>query len=101
MRAIGGFRSFCVALRRPFTGPPLPPRRCMSDPYGGFTTMLNPRQISTFPPRRDVRFGSKADICSAIADVRFTPNSDIDCVFRRVRFGPKADIADLIDHLIG
>src|SRR5215510_15996687 len=24
----------------------------------------------------DVRFGSKADICSAISDVRFAPNSD-------------------------
>jgi hypothetical protein len=28
----------------------------------------------------DVRFGSKADICSAKGHVRFTPNSDIDCV---------------------
>jgi hypothetical protein len=26
--------------------------------------------------RRDVRFGSKADICAAISHVRFTPNSD-------------------------
>jgi hypothetical protein len=25
---------------------------------------------------RDVRFGSKADICAAKSDVRFTPNSD-------------------------
>jgi hypothetical protein len=41
----------------------------------------------------DVRFGSKADICTAKRHVRFTPNSDIDCVFRHVRFGPKADIA--------
>src|SRR5262245_48184513 len=39
-----------------------------------------------------VRFGSKADICSASTHVRFTPNSDIDCVFRRVCFGPIADI---------
>jgi hypothetical protein len=28
---------------------------------------------------RNVRFGSKADMCSAQAHVRFTPNSDIDC----------------------
>src|SRR5262245_44174322 len=28
-----------------------------------------------------VRFGSKADMCSAKRHVRFTPNSDIDCVF--------------------
>ena len=31
----------------------------------------------------DVRFGSKADMCSASIHVRFTPNSDIDCAFRR------------------
>src|SRR5262245_4587073 len=40
----------------------------------------------------DVRFGSKADICSAKGDVRFTPSSDIDCVFRHVCFGSLADI---------
>src|SRR5262249_8133477 len=40
----------------------------------------------------DVRFGSKADMCTAPAHVRFTPNSDIDCVFRHDRFGPIADI---------
>jgi hypothetical protein len=28
--------------------------------------------------RQNVRFGSKADICSAKGHVRFTPNSDID-----------------------
>ena len=39
----------------------------------------------------DVRFGSKADICSATRHVRFTPNSDIDCVLRRVRFAPKPE----------
>jgi hypothetical protein len=33
----------------------------------------------------NVRFGSKADICSAPTHVRFTPNSDIDCVFRSLR----------------
>jgi hypothetical protein len=59
----------------------------------------------------NVRFGSKADICSARADVRFTPNSDRKSGFPHkvmsalppkadmcsavphVRFGPKADIA--------
>src|SRR5262249_47866071 len=40
--------------------------------------------------RPNVRFGSKADICTAPAHVRFTPNSDIDCVFRHVRFTPKS-----------
>ena len=34
----------------------------------------------------DVRFGSKADMCSAIGHVHFAPNSDIDCVFRNVSF---------------
>src|SRR5262249_40632768 len=33
-----------------------------------------------------VRFGSKADMCIALAYVRFTPNSDVDCVFRHVCF---------------
>jgi len=59
---------------------------------------------------RDVRFGSKADICAAKSDVRFTPNSDRKSGFPHkvmsalppkadmcsavayVCFGPKADI---------
>jgi hypothetical protein len=58
----------------------------------------------------DVRFGSQADICSAIGHVCFTPNSDrksghpqnamsalplkadVCGANRHVRFGPKADI---------
>src|SRR5215467_777785 len=36
--------------------------------------------LSDFPAcSTDVRFGSKADICSAIRHVRFTPKSDIKC----------------------
>src|SRR5262245_32332936 len=31
------------------------------------------------PPGCDVRFGSKADMCSAKRHVRFSPNSDIKC----------------------
>jgi hypothetical protein len=38
----------------------------------------------------NVRFGSKADMCSAKGHVRFTPKSDRDCVFRHVRYGPIA-----------
>ena len=34
---------------------------------------------------KDVRFGSKADMCGAKRHVRFTPNSDIRCVFSDVR----------------
>src|SRR5262245_24798381 len=45
-----------------------------------------------------VRYGSKADICSAKKHVRFTPNSDIDCVFRHVRFGPKPHIRASEDY---
>src|SRR5262245_13010386 len=47
----------------------------------------------------NVRFGSKADICSATRHVRFTPNSDIDCVSRHVRFGSKVDIRFVIQSL--
>src|SRR5262245_30102280 len=43
-------------------------------------------------PKSNVRFGSKADICSALDYVRFTPNSDIDCIFQCVCFGPKAEM---------
>jgi hypothetical protein len=53
---------------------------------------MNSRRLMFMPPRgsdnrivatftraqkgADVRFGSKADMCSAIGDVRYTPNSD-------------------------
>ena len=43
------------------------------------------------PP--DVRFGSKADMCSAKRHVRFTPNSDRESGFLRkghVRFTPES-----------
>jgi hypothetical protein len=36
-----------------------------------------------------VRFGSKADMCSAIGHVRFTPNSDAECVHSNVRLEPR------------
>ena|SRR5262245_39564021 len=49
----------------------------------------------------NVRFGSKADICSAKWHVCFTPDCDNDCVFRHVRSGPKADMCNSIDHLVG
>src|SRR5215510_11977068 len=68
---------------------------------------------------RDVRFGSKADMCSANEHVRFTPNSDRESGHRQtvrsalppkadmcsaqahVCFGPKADMAHLFNYLIG
>jgi hypothetical protein len=43
----------------------------------------------------DVRFGSKADICSAIRHVRFTPNSDRKCghaTIGDVCFTPKSGL---------
>ncbi len=39
-----------------------------------------------------VRFGSKADMCSAARDVRFTPIADICGAASDVRFGPIADM---------
>jgi len=38
----------------------------------------------------NVRFGSKADICSAKRHVRFTPKADMCSALGDVRFGPKA-----------
>src|SRR5215470_2150502 len=67
--------------------------------------------------RANVRFGSKADICTALAHVRFTPNSDRKSRHPQnimsalppkadmcganlnVRFGPIADIVALIRTL--
>src|SRR5262245_51726930 len=66
--------------------------------------------MSIIRPSADVRYGSKADMCSAQAHVRFTPDSDRESGFPRkvmsalpptadmcgatrdVRFGPKVDI---------
>jgi hypothetical protein len=49
----------------------------------------------------DFRFGSLADICTAIGHVRFTPNADMCRATRDVRFGPKADLLSLFDDLVG
>jgi hypothetical protein len=46
--------------------------------------------------RFNVRFGSEADICSAIGHVRFTPNSDRESGFPQQAMSalpPKADIS--------
>ena len=43
----------------------------------------------------DVRFGSKADMCSAKRYVRFTPKADMCSALGDVRFVPKADISDV------
>jgi hypothetical protein len=69
--------------------------------------------------RFDVRFGSKADMCSAQAHVRFTPDSDrksgppqtvmsalpriatSNATHGDVCFGPIADMPGLFDQLIG
>jgi hypothetical protein len=66
----------------------------------------------------NVRFGSKADICTAPTHVRFTPNSDRESEYphkvmfalppkadmcsapAHVCFGPKADIAASLDYLV-
>ena len=48
-----------------------------------------------------VRFGSIADMCSAIRHVRFTPRADMCGALAYVRFVPIADMAPLFDHLVG
>ena len=50
----------------------------------------------------DVRFGSKADICSATADVRFTLNSDRESGFPQKAMSalpPKADMCGAVAHV--
>jgi hypothetical protein len=72
--------------------------------------MHNPKQISVFAPRQDVRFGSLADMCGASPHVRFATNSDRESghllrgmsalplkanmcsALTDVRFGPIADM---------
>ena len=52
--------------------------------------------------RTDVRFGSKADICSATADVRFTLNSDRESGFPQKAMSalpPKADMCGATVHV--
>ena len=64
--------------------------------------MLNPRQILGLPPRLDVRFGSKADMCVAKRHVRFTLNSDRKSGFpHRVMSAlpPKADMCDALAYV--
>ena len=43
---------------------------------GQLATGIRATLLPPFPTHCNVRFGSKADMCSAQADVRFTPNSD-------------------------
>ena len=50
----------------------------------------------------DVRFGSKADMCSAKGDVRFTPNSDRESGFPQQATSalpPKADMCSALAHV--
>ena len=47
----------------------------------------------------DVRFGSKADMCSAQAHVRFTPESDIKCDI--VECPLRAKSGHSFEHLVG
>jgi hypothetical protein len=75
------------------------------------TKLMNSTCINCFEMHVNVRFGSKADICSAKRHVRFTPDNDRESGFphkvmsalppkadmctalAHVCFGPKADIA--------
>jgi hypothetical protein len=50
----------------------------------------------------DVRFGSKADICSAKRHVRFTPNSDRESGLRQTVMSAlrlKADVCSALAHV--
>jgi hypothetical protein len=50
----------------------------------------------------NVRFGSKADICSAKRDVRFTPNSDHESDFSQKPMSalpPKADVCSALVYV--
>src|SRR5262245_28589798 len=65
----------------------------------GFAIEVDPSPIWNWP---HVRFGSKADICSAIRHVRFTPNSDRKSGFpHRVlsALPPKADMCGALGHV--
>jgi len=68
------------------------PSHCL--PRGSQHIVAVQMRLVKAPP--DVRFGSKADMCSAKGHVRFTPKCDIDCVHSNVHYGPKADMA-LVD----
>jgi hypothetical protein len=52
--------------------------------------------------RRNVRFGSKADICGATSHVRFTPSSDRESGFPHKVMSalpPKADMCSALAHV--
>ena len=46
---------------------------------------VSPNLESVSGSSGDVRFGSKADMCSALADVRFVPIADIHYLIRSLR----------------
>src|SRR5262245_29215771 len=53
------------------------------------------------PDRPDVRFGSKADICTAPAHVRFTPIATLIAFFGVSPLGQKRTFRHSLDHLVG
>src|SRR5262245_31298417 len=60
------------------------------------------RERGRVGPRSNVRFGSEADMCSAIGDVRFTPNSDRESELPQTVMSalhPKADMCTAIAHV--
>ena len=65
---------------------------------GQLATGIRATLLPPFPTHCNVRFGSKADMCSAISHVRFTPNSGhVQCT-THVRFVPIADMAASADN---
>src|SRR5262245_43350335 len=51
-------------------------RRCMRPSPSSRPRDDANQNIAVWPAKINVRFGSKADICIALADVRFTPESE-------------------------
>ena len=64
--------------------------------------MCGPTSASVPCCLRNVRFGSKADMCSAQGIMSaLPPKADMGGATRDVRFVPIADIANLFDQLVG
>src|SRR5262249_49225654 len=70
---------------------------------GGFTTILNPRQIQAFAPWQDALWViGRHFLMSAFPRMMsaLPPKADMCGAMDHVRFGPIADITNSLDHLV-
>src|SRR5262249_22188247 len=79
--------------------------QCQSDRRSGLDCLSGSGENSLASRSMDVRFGSKADMCSARANVRFTPESDIKCDIMESPLWANSRLmhrskGSLFDHLI-